>query len=386
MSAKGLAAGAAIGLAAIASAASAQQQDGAPPMEVGTIELHRQQVPRVVTLPGRAVAYQSVDVRPRVDGVVEEILYKPGQPLSVGDPLFRIDDASYRAQVASDAAALATAEANLPVAQSDYSRAQQLAGRGYTEAEVESARAALAEAEATLDAANAALDYSRTQLGWTTISSPIEGRPDVAAVSVGDLVTAGQADALTTIVQSDPIYVDMLEASARMISVRQQIEAGELTMSSDLAATLTLENGSIYRGTGTLVSPGTTVSTTTGTFTLRFSFDNPHNVILPGMFLRGDITIGTTDAFLVPQRAATRNSSGQLTAYLAGGDGQSHQVTLEDEGSYGNAWIVSEGLGEGDLLIVDGLRAMADGQAVRPVPVEIDGDGVTRDLADGAGD
>ncbi len=348
-------------------------------MQVGVIEMAKQDVPRVVTLPGRAVAYQSVDVRPRVDGVIEEILYTPGQPLKVGDPLFRIDDASYRAQVASDEADLAKAEANLPVAESDYSRAQQLAGRGYTEAEVESARATLAEAKATLDAAQAALDYSRTQLGWTTVTSPIAGRPDVAEVSVGDLVTAAQSDALTTIVRSDPIYVDMVEASARMISVRQQIDAGSLTLNDDLAATLTLENGTVYHGEGTLVTPGNTVSTTTGTFTLRFSFENPDNVILPGMFLRGDITIGKARAYLVPQRAATRNNSGQLTAYLVGEDGKSKQVTLQDEGSYDNAWVVTEGIEDGDRLIVDGLKSMKNGQDVTPVAVTIDADGVTQD-------
>ncbi|WP_240722720.1 efflux RND transporter periplasmic adaptor subunit [Poseidonocella sp. HB161398] len=357
-----------------------------PPMQVGVIEMQRQDVPRVVTLPGRAVAYQSVAVRPRVDGVIEEILYDPGRPLKVGDPLFRIDDASYRAQVASDEADLAKAEANLPVAQSEYDRAQQLAGRGYTAAEVESARATLAEAKATLDAARAALDYSRTQLGWTTVTSPIEGRPDIAEVSVGDLVTAAQSDALTTIVRSDPIYVDMVEASARMLSMRQQIDAGQVTLNDDLEATLTLENGTVFHGTGTLVTPGNTVSTTTGTFTLRFSFDNPGYVILPGMFLRGEITAGTTRAFLVPQRAATRNNSGMLTVYLVGEDGKSRQITLEDQGSYQNSWIVLDGIEEGDKLIVDGLKSMQNGAAVTPVAVTIDEDGVTRDADQAAGD
>ncbi|WP_226898464.1 efflux RND transporter periplasmic adaptor subunit [Mangrovicoccus algicola] len=373
-----------LALGATGAAAQQQPQGDAPPAEVGVVTLSRQDVPRVVTIPGRAVAYQSVEVRPRVDGVIEEILYSPGRPLNVGDPLFRIDDASYRAQVAADEAELATAEANLPVAESDYNRAQQLAGRGYTEAEVESARAALAEARATLDAAQAALDFSRTQLGWTTITSPIDGRAEVAATSVGNLVSAAQSDALTTIVRTDPIYVDMVEPSARRLSVRQQIESGQLTMNGDLAATLTLENGTVYHGSGTLVTPGNTVSTTTGTFSMRFSFENPDHVILPGMFLRGDITIGTIRAFLVPQRAASRDNSGLLTVYLAAEDGTAQQVTLRDEGSHDNAWIVTEGLEDGDRLIVDGLKSLQDGQEVRPVAVTIDEDGVTRDAAPAA--
>ncbi len=371
-------AGAIIALTGIASMANAQ---GAPtgPIEVGVVEATLHEVPRVVTLPGRAVAFQAVELRPRVGGVIEEILYTPGQLLDVGDPLFRIDDASYIAAEATARADVAKAEANLPVAQAAYGRAEQLAGRGYTEAEVEAARASLAEAKATLDATEATLEYAQTELSWTTLKSPISGRADVATVSVGDLVTAGQADELTTIVRSDPIYVDMMEASARMLSVRKGIDEGTLKQNDILQATLRLENGDVYRGMGEMVTPGNFVSTTTGTVTIRFKFDNPHYVVIPGMFLRGEIVLGTMQAYLVPQRAATRGNSGQLTAFIVGEDGTAQQITLDDDGSYQNSWIVREGLNDGDQLIVDGLSSVRDGQAVTPVAAIIDEDGISRD-------
>jgi membrane fusion protein, multidrug efflux system len=378
--------GAAIALGAAATMASAQggPPGGMPvagPLEVGVIEMQMQEIPRIVTAPGRAVAFQNVEVRPRVGGVVEEILYMPGQLLEVGDPLFRIDDSSYLATVATARANLATAEANFPVKQAAYDRAEQLAGRGYTEAEVEVARASLAEAKATLDANKAALEYAETELSWATLTSPIDGRADVSTVSVGDLVTAGQTDALTSIVTSDPIYVDMMEASARILSVRSAIAEGDLQQNDTLQATLTLENGEVYRGTGQLVTPGNNVSTSTGTVTIRFTFDNPDHIILPGMFVRGEIVLGTMQAYLVPQRAATRGNSGKLTAYVIDEDGRAEQVTLEDDGSYQNAWIVREGLSEGDRLVVDGLSAIRAGQEVSAVAVTIDEDGVSRDIA-----
>ncbi|MAY46635.1 MAG: efflux transporter periplasmic adaptor subunit [Rhodobacteraceae bacterium] len=372
-------------LACLASATPGFSQQSAPPMQVGTIEMAREAVPRIVTLPGRAVAYQEVDIRPRVGGVIQEILYTPGADLSVGDPLFRIDDAAYRADVASAQSDLAKAEANLPVAEAAYKRAQQLAGRGYTEAEVESARADQAEAEATLDAARAALDYAQTELSWTTITSPIEGVAEVASVSVGDLVTSGQTDALTTVTRMDPVDVEMLEASARMLELRQQIASGTLSINTDLEARLLLETGQVYEGSGRLVSPGTAVSTTTGTFTLRFRFDNPNRMILPGMFLRGEINVGTMQAFLVPQRAAERNNSGVLTAYIVGDDNTAKQVTLTEDGTHENNWIVTDGLQDGDLLIVDGLKSLAAGQAVKSVPVALDENGLAVDTPD-AGD
>ncbi len=370
--------GAVFALAGAGAMANAQPAPSGP-IEVGVVEVNLQEVPRVVTSPGHAVAFQEVEVRPRVGGVIQEILYTPDQLLEVGDPLFRIDDSSYVAAEASARASLATAEAQLPVMQAAYDRAEQLSGRGYTEAEVDAARASLAEAKATLDAAKAALEYAQTELSWTTIESPIAGRADVATVSVGDLVTAGQTDALTTIVRSDPIYVDMKEASARILSVRMGIAEGSLKQNDRLQATLTLENGEVYRGSGQLVTLGNNVSTTTGTVTVRFQFDNPHHVIIPGMFVRGEVVTGTMQAYLVPQRAATRGNSGNLTAYIVGEDGTAQQVTLEDEGSYQNAWIVREGLSDGDQLIVDGLSALRPGQAVIPVAATIDEDGISRD-------
>ncbi|MDO6731913.1 efflux RND transporter periplasmic adaptor subunit [Marinovum sp. 2_MG-2023] len=372
-------------LALTGSATIANAQFGPPagmdmgPREVGVVTLNLQEVPRIVTSPGHAVAFQQVEVRPRVGGVIQEVLYTPDQLLKVGDPLFRIDDSSYVAAEASARANVAMAEANLSVAQSTYDRAEQLAGRGYTEAEVEAARASLAEANATLDAAQAALDYAETELSWTTLTSPIAGRADISTVSVGDLVTSGQADALTTIVQANPIYVDMVETSARILSVRKGIAEGALKQNDALEATLTLENEEIFRGHGQLVTAGNSVSTTTGTVTIRFKFDNPEHLIIPGMFVRGDVVIGSMQAFLVPQLAATRENSGKLTAYIVGPDGTAQQVTLQDDGSYDNAWIVRDRLNNGDQLIVDGLSSLRPGQAVKPVAAIIDENGVARD-------
>ncbi|HDY85096.1 MAG TPA: efflux RND transporter periplasmic adaptor subunit, partial [Methylophaga sp.] len=289
-----------------------------PPMEVGVVSMAKQTVPRISTIPGRAVAYQQVNIRPRVNGVIQTILYKEGKVVAEGDPLFQLDDAIYLAQVAADEASVSTAKANLNVANATYKRAFNLKGSGFTVADVEQAKATLDNAHATLGASKAALNYSKTQLSWTTIKSPINGVTDVAAVSVGDLVVSGQSDALTVVTRLDPIDVDMLVPSANILSVRSQIKAGTLTVNEKIKATLTLENAEIYETTGTLLVPGSIVSTTTGTVPMRFRFDNPDRKILPGMFLRGDVEIGDIQAFLVPQRAAKRQYTGQLSAFIVG--------------------------------------------------------------------
>jgi len=358
---------------------AAEPMQETAPSAVGVITLHKQPIPRMFVLPGRAVAYEQVDIRPRVDGVISEILYTPGKKLEVGAPLFQLDDASYVAAVASDEADMALAKAKLPIAQAAYTRAKKLEGAGYTQAQVESARSDLAEAQATLKAAEAALTYARIQHSWTTVTSPIQGYAEVPNVSVGDLVTSGQSDALTTVTRLDPIYVDMPDPSMRFLSIRNQITSGILQPTSGLNAILQLENGEIYAGVGQLVAPSKTVSSTTGTISIRFRFENPEQKILPGMFLRGSIQFGTIQGFLVPQRAASMDASGKLTVFRVAANGTSEQISMQTQGAYNNSWIVSDGIEEGDQIIVDHLKSMRSGTAITPIESTIDENGLVQD-------
>lgn len=361
-----------------AGAALAQTAPAAAP--IGVITVKKTEVPRVVTVPGRAVAYQQADIRPRVDGIITKILYTPGTLVKEGDPLFQLDDASYQATVAADQAAVDKAAAIVPTDQSNYDRAVKLEGQGYTEAQVETLKSTLEQDKASLAAAQAALAFAQIQLGWTTVRSPIEGYPEVPAVTVGNLVSAAQATALTQVTRLDPIDVDVLEPSANILSIRNLIEQGVLTPSAKLQAQLTLEDGQTYTGLGQLVAPSWTVSTSTGTVSFRFRFDNADHKILPGMFLRATVQLGTVSAFLVPQLATTVAPDGMLSVYVVR-DGKAQAVQLTEIGSYKNNWIVPTGLNEGDQLIVDGLKYMAPGRPITPVPATIDADGAVHEQA-----
>ncbi|MFC3168362.1 efflux RND transporter periplasmic adaptor subunit [Paracoccus fontiphilus] len=352
-----------------------------PTPSVGVVTVKPQPVPRIMTLPGRAVAQADAAIRPRVGGLVTEILYQPGTALEAGAPMFRIDPTTYRANLTSAEAQVTSARAALTQAETSFSRTERLLGSGTTQAQVDESRATLEQAQAALQSAEAALTLAQAELDWTTVTSPIEGIASVAAVSVGDLVTANQADALATVTRLDPIEVDMYEPSARMLSVRRDIREGRLKLNETLQATLTLENGETYAATGELVAPGVTVSTSTGAVDTRFRFDNPRSLILPGMFLRGQINLGTTEAFLVTQNAATRDKTGQLSAWVVR-DGKAARVNLTDDGTYQNHWIVTKGLQPGDLLAVDNLSKLTEGAAVQAVPVTLDENGVPQEQPD----
>ncbi|GLP88177.1 efflux RND transporter periplasmic adaptor subunit [Tritonibacter mobilis] len=372
---------------ALSASASAQPMPGGDrgPIPAGVITLSEAQVPFSVTLPGRAIAYEEVNIRPRVDGTISEIPYEAGRKVEKGDVLFRIEGDTFEVDVAAAEAEVARAEAAVTAAEATLSRYERLQGTGVTIEDVENARVTVLQNKAELSSANAKLKLARLNLERTEIHSPITGIVAVPEVSVGAVVTANQADALTTVTRLDPIYIDVEESSKRLAEVRALMEGGTLQRGEGLDLTLTLENGVQYDQKGTLESPGTRVSTTTGSFEFRIRFDNPERHILPGQFLRVEIELGTTRAVMVPQGATSRAADGTLTAFVAV-DGKAEQRELTEHGSYQNAWIVTDGIAPGEALIVDGLMAMRDGADIQPVSVEISENGVVTDAKDASSD
>ncbi len=348
-----------------------------PPQNVGVIELQPQPVARVLDVPGRAVASEEVAIRPRVGGIISEILYRPGTPIDAGTPMFRIDPLVQQAAVTQAQSDVVSAEAVVRQARTSFERAERLVGSGATQAEVDNLRATLDQAEAALAGAQSRFQMSELELSWTTVSSPISGIASLASVTVGDLVAANQQAALATVTRLDPIEVDLLEPAVRLQRVLEESRTGQLRQADELTATLTLESGRQYEARGELVAPGTSVSMSTGAIEMRFRFENPEGLIIPGMFLRGRIVFGESDVFLVPQTAARRDQTGAITVMVVE-DGHVVQRALTATGSQDHHWIVPEGLEPGTLLIVDALSRIAPGMEVVPVPATVGEDGVVR--------
>ncbi|WBU65303.1 efflux RND transporter periplasmic adaptor subunit [Paracoccus aerodenitrificans] len=352
------------------------------PTEVGVTPMNRGDVPVTVELPGRAVAYQLAAIRPRVGGEITEIPYEAGTEVEPGTLLFTIQDETLAAELTAQDVAVASAQAALAGAEATLTRYRRLSGSGVSLAEVEVAEVELAAAEAQLGAARAQRDLARLALERTQITSPIRGVVAVTPFSVGDIVSTGQSEPLTYVAQIDPIYVDVLQSRALVLRAQRNIAEGILQRpETEPDARLVLETGESYDQPGRMLSPSVQVSATTGTVPIRVRFPNPDRRILPGQFVRVTLTIGSMNAFLVPQRATSRAASGDLTAFVAR-NGRAEQVLLTEQGTHENAWIVTEGLTEGDALILDGLDDLRDGAEVTTVPVTIDADGVVREIGD----
>lgn len=370
-------------VALVAPAARAQQAGAAQsppaPQAAGYIVLDRAEVPVTITLTGRAAAQNATQLRPRVGGIITEVLYSPGTMVAEGTPLFAIDPLTYQIALASAEADHASAMADLRAAQTSFDRADRLrASNTGSQAALEDAEAGLLRARAALAAAEARINLARAELDWTTVRAPITGVIGLAQVAVGDLVTQGQATALAEIVQSDPVLIDLTEPYAARLRTEARAAAGEITLSDAPDLTVLLGDGRRIEGRGTLLSSGATVSATTGTRLLRFQLANPGGLVAPGMFIHAELTLGRQSAILVPQRAATRERDGSLTAWIAT-DGKAEKRRITETGSYNSAWVVTAGVTPGEWLLIDGINNLRDGAEIAPVRAEIDAAGVVRD-------
>ncbi|PIO98659.1 efflux RND transporter periplasmic adaptor subunit [Pleomorphomonas carboxyditropha] len=369
-------------LAFIAACQPSSQSGPAPAgkIQVGYVTLQPTSVPRTIELPGRIVALATAEIRPQVDGIVRKVAFKEGGTVKAGDVLYELDDAKFKAAYAAAAAAVKKAEAATAGDRTTFERNQKLSESNAVSTQtVEESRSTLLQAEADEEAARADLETARINLENATIRAPIGGIIGVSSVSVGALVTENQTDALATIRQIDPINVDLVDSSANLLRIRDEVDSGRLGRENGKrpAVTLTLENGKPYDKAGTISLTEIAVSESTGTFTLRATFPNSPPVLLPGMFVTAKVDLGTlSGAFLVPQRAVTRGDDGVATLYVVSSDGKAELKRLTTLGTSGNAWIVTDGVAAGDRLIVDGFQKFSNGSEVEPVEATIDDDGV----------
>lgn len=350
---------------------------GAPgssgPREVVIIKLEPRREVYTTALAGRIASFQVAEVRPQVGGILQQRLFTEGADVKAGQALYQIDPATYEAALDSAQAALMKAEANVTPARLKAERFRELlAIKAVSKQEYDDAQAAFKQAEADVAVNRAAVKTARINLEYTKVRSPISGRIGKSAFTPGALVTANQAQALTSVRQLDPVYVDITQSSQDLLRLRAQFTNGELRSAAEEAPVrLKLENGAMYPHEGRLQFTDVSVDESTGMVSLRALFPNPEHILLPGMYVRAVIAEGVDEnALLVPQRALRRDPKGQASVLLVDGGGKV-DVRLVDVGrTVGDSWQVLSGLKPGDRVIVEG------GQNVRPgMSVKIMGEG-----------
>jgi membrane fusion protein (multidrug efflux system) len=315
---------------------------------------------------GQTEAYRKVDIRARVTGTLLSREFTEGSDVKTGDLLYKIDQAEYVAQRDAAAAKVQRAEATIREAERKYKRYETLEARGSAStAALDEATAQVGEARADLAAAKAELERAKINLGYTEISSPIDGRIGRSAINVGNLV-GPNSGVLATVVTLDPIRVLFTVSEREYIEYRKRTAAGD---SEPVAPKIRLADGSEYSLAGKIDFIDNRVDPDTGTLRLRAVFDNPDRLILPGQFVNIIlVSEKPQNRIVVPQAAVQQNQAGPFVL-VVDGDGTVSARTIKTGSRQGRDVVVTEGLTEGEQIIVEGIQKTRPGAKVRPVPV-----------------
>ena len=342
-----------------------QQHAQAPQVSVHIVK----SAPLAVTteLPGRTDAYRVAEVRPQVSGIILHRNFTEGSDVKAGESLYQIDPATYQAAYDNAKGELVKAQAAANIAHLTVKRYVPLVGTQYvSKQEYDQAVATAQQADASVVAAKAGVESARINLAYTKVTSPINGRIGKSSVTEGALVTNGQATALATVQQLDPIYVDVTQSSSDFMRLKQQTSLQKGDTSS---VELLMENGQPYPLKGTLQFSDVTVDESTGSITLRALFPNPQHMLLPGMFVRARIDEGTQpDAILVPQQGVTRTPRGDATVLVVNDKNHVESRTVVAPQAIGDRWLITEGLKNGDRVIISGLKKVRPGVTFVAIP------------------
>ena len=310
-----------------------------------------------INLPGRVVASQIAEIRPQVSGIVLKREFEESSNVKAGQSLYQIDPAIYQANYDSATASVASAKANANIAQLTLKRyAGLLNTKSISQQEYDKAAADAKQAEASVLVAQAAEHAAKVNLDYTKVYSPIDGYIGKSSVTEGALVSAGQATPLALVQQLDPIYVDMTEAATRYNKYLQDENIIYEPAKGDNVE-LFFNDGSKYALPGSIKFSDMTVNETTGTVTLRSQFSNNEGKILPGMFVKPQLTLGTIkNAVLVPQQGITSNQKGQYTAKILKSDGTvEYRQDIKVYTGVSGYWVVTSGIDIGEEVIITGL-------------------------------
>lgn len=345
-----------------------------PPPEVTVARPIEQEVTTYNEFTGYTKAVETVDIRARVQGALESVNFTPGNPVEQGQLLFVIEPTLYQAQVDQVQATLDGNEAQLKAAQTQLEIAQATFARAAgsrTDLVTKTQQRDLARAQVQIAKAN--LEQAQLNLSYTHIYAPFDGRIDRNQVDVGNLVGAGEATVLATLVRDQPIYV-YFTASERALLQFREMQRQKRTLVPEgehNVAYLGLATDTGFPHAGKVDYASNRVDTSTGTIEVRAVFPNPDGVIVPGLFARIRIPFTRGQALLIPDVAVGADQAGR---YLLVVDDknivQPRRIdvgTLTDDGMR----VIQTGVTTNDWVVIDGLQRAHPGSLVKPDRTEL---------------
>lgn len=329
-------------------------------IKVSTFKPFKSDTPIMREYTGSIMALQEVPVRSKVSGTVMEKYITGGQQVTEGQPLYRLDTRNYNSQLANAQAQAAQASANYENAATDLARYDQLIAAGAISQKVyDNQKAAVDAYKGAVDAAEAQVAIASTNLGDTIVTAPFNGKLSMDDVNIGTFATAGTTS-LVTISSSDPIYVQFDMSENEYLSLNKSHD-GQDPSGLGNSLKLRLSDGSIYGETGKIVQVNPSMSG--GQLSMKASFPNPDNLLVPGMYAAvvsdNEIAKGS---LLIPTKALVQLLNMDIVDVVV--DGKIAQKAVKVGGTYGIYTIIESGLDENDVIVVDGQNKVQVGQAV----------------------
>lgn len=318
---------------------------------------------------GRIRAQQFVEIRARVEGFLEQMLFDEGTQVKRNQVLFVINQDQYRAKVDKVSAQLKKDEAQVRKAQRDLERIRPLVEqRAASEVELDNAVAAYETAVASVGMTQADLDQAEQELGYTIVRSPISGQISERHVDLGTLVGGNGKSLLATIVKSDTVLIDFgmtaldyLKSKERNIIIGQE----DSTRSWQPTVDITLPDNSVYPYKGVVDFADPQVNPKTGTFSVRAEMPNPDRMLLPGQFTKVRALLDVREnATVVPQKALIIEKGGAYV-FIMRRDSTVERRFIELGPEFGNNVVVERGVSKGEYIVTEGYHKLTPGMKVR---------------------
>ncbi len=340
-----------------------------PPAAVTFVTAARETVQVTRDLPGRLEAVRVAEVRARVPGILLKKEFKEGADVKAGDVLFQIDPAPLKAAKSSAEAGFNHAEAAWKLSQNQVERLRVLVKvNAISKQEADNAESAVTMAEAQMLEAKAALSTAELNLGYATVTAPIDGRIGKAIATEGALVGQGSPTLLAVIQQLEPVYFDFTQSSSEVFALRKSMANADPARA---AVKLLLDDGSEYGQPGKLLFSEASVDESTGMVTLRAEFPNKDRELLPGMFARARIVQSVQENVItVPQRTLIRTAAGGGSVMVINDANIVQPRPVQTGEAVGDKWIITSGLSEGERVLVEGGQKAKPGSQVKPEPFQ----------------
>ena len=321
--------------------------------------------------PASIQGQQNIEIRPRVEGYIEKIYVDEGAVVKAGQPLFKISAPQYEQEVRTATASIKSAQADVSAAKLAVNKVKPLVEKEIvSKYELESAQFNYEAAMATLAQANAALANARTNLGYTTVTSPVNGVVGSIPFRLGSLASAASTEALTTVSSIGNVYAYFAFNEKQLLALTKDSTSVSLAAKIQKlpAVSLLLSDGTEYAEKGKIETINGLINTATGSVNLRARFPNSKGIIRSGSSTKVRIPDSVKDVIIVPQ-SATFELQDKRFAAVVDKDGKiKNAVITINENAIGNYYVVESGLKAGDQIVIEGVANLKEGTQIKADP------------------